>query len=126
MSNATKVLVVDDYSTMRHIIRNLLSQIGYGDVDEAVDGPSALQKLQSGAFGLVISDSNMEPMTGLELLQEVRGSDTLKSMPFIMVTMESNIENVADAKSAGVSNYIMKPFNAETLKKKIEAVMEVA
>jgi two-component system chemotaxis response regulator CheY len=122
----TKVLVVDDYSTMRRIIRNLLSQIGYADVDEAADGPTALRKLQAGGFGLVISDWNMEPMTGLQLLQEVRNSDQLKAMPFIMVTAESKTENVVAAKSAGVSNYIIKPFNAETLKKKIDAVMGAA
>jgi two-component system chemotaxis response regulator CheY len=118
-----KVLVVDDYSTMRRIIRNLLAQIGFADVDEAPDGPTALRKLQTGGYTLVISDWNMEPMTGLQLLQEVRGSDTLKALPFIMVTAESKTDNVVAAKAAGVSNYIIKPFNAETLKKKIESVL---
>jgi two-component system, chemotaxis family, chemotaxis protein CheY len=118
-----KVLVVDDYSTMRRIIRNLLSQIGFADVDEAPDGPTALRKLQSGGFTLVISDWNMEPMTGLQLLQEVRNSAQLKTLPFIMVTAESKTDNVVAAKQAGVSNYIIKPFNAETLKKKIESVL---
>jgi two-component system chemotaxis response regulator CheY len=118
-----KVLVVDDYSTMRRIIRNLLAQIGFADVDEAADGPSALKKLQSGGYTLVISDWNMEPMTGLQLLQEVRGNSQLKALPFIMVTAESKTENVVAAKEAGVSNYIIKPFNAETLKKKIDSVL---
>jgi two-component system chemotaxis response regulator CheY len=121
-----KVLVVDDYSTMRRIIRNLLAQIGFADVDEAADGPTALKKLQSGGYTLVISDWNMEPMTGLQLLQEVRGNSQLKALPFIMVTAESKTENVVAAKEAGVSNYIIKPFNAETLKKKIDSVLSAA
>ena len=121
-----KVLVVDDYSTMRRIIRNLLTQIGFADVDEAADGPTALRKLETGGFTLVISDWNMEPMTGLQLLQEVRADNKLKPLPFIMVTAESKTENVVAAKAAGVSNYIIKPFNAETLKKKIESVLGTA
>jgi two-component system, chemotaxis family, chemotaxis protein CheY len=121
-----KVLVVDDYSTMRRIIRNLLAQIGFADVEEASDGPSALRKLESGGYTLVISDWNMEPMTGLQLLQEVRGNSQLKGLPFIMVTAESKTDNVVAAKQAGVSNYIIKPFNAETLKKKIESVLGAA
>jgi two-component system chemotaxis response regulator CheY len=122
-----KVLVVDDYSTMRRIIRNLLSQIGYSDVEEAVDGQDALNKLRSGVnFGLVISDWNMEPMTGYDLLREVRADDKLKSMKFIMVTAESKTDNVVAAKKAGVDNYIVKPFNAATLQSKINAVLEKA
>jgi two-component system chemotaxis response regulator CheY len=121
-----KVLVVDDYSTMRRIIRNLLAQIGFADVEEASDGPTALRKLESGGYTLVISDWNMEPMTGLQLLQEVRGNSQLKGLPFIMVTAESKTDNVVAAKQAGVSNYIIKPFNAETLKKKIESVLGAA
>ncbi|HZH26927.1 MAG TPA: chemotaxis response regulator CheY [Azospirillaceae bacterium] len=119
-----KVLVVDDYATMRRIIRNLLTQIGFNDVDEAADGASALQKLRAdGKFGLVISDWNMEPMTGLQLLKEVRADAQLKDLPFIMVTAESKTENVVAAKQAGVNNYIVKPFNAETLKQKIQSVI---
>ena len=95
-----KVLVVDDYSTMRRIIRNLLSQIGYTDVDEAADGNEALAKLRSGAFGLVISDWNMEPMTGYDLLREVRADERLKRIKFIMVTAESKTDNVIAAKKA--------------------------
>ena len=117
------VLVVDDYQTMIRIIRNLLNQLGFKNIEEAKDGRQALEKLNGGKFGLVISDWNMEPMTGYELLQEVRASDTLKSTPFIMITAESKTENVIAAKKAGVSNYIVKPFNAETLKGKLKAVL---
>ena len=117
------VLVVDDYQTMIRIIRNLLIQLGFKNIEDAKDGRQALDKLNGGRFGLVISDWNMEPMTGYELLQQVRASDSLKSTPFIMVTAESKTENVIAAKKAGVSNYIVKPFNAETLKGKLKAVL---
>ena len=102
--------------------RNLLTQIGYTDIDEAGDGVSALAKLRESKFGLIISDWNMEPMTGYELLKEVRADDRLQRTPFIMVTAESKTENVIAAKKAGVNNYIVKPFNAQTLKSKIDAV----
>lgn len=118
-----KILVVDDYATMRRIVRNLLAQIGYNDVDEAGDGVTALQRLREDKFGLVISDWNMEPMTGLQLLKEVRADPKLKDTPFIMVTAESKTENVVAAKQAGVNNYIVKPFNADTLKQKIQSVI---
>jgi two-component system, chemotaxis family, chemotaxis protein CheY len=117
------VLVVDDYNTMRRILRNLLSQIGFSNVEEAEDGSTGLRKLRERSFGLVISDWNMAPMSGLEFLKEVRSDGALKDMPFIMITTESKTENVVAAKEAGVSNYIVKPFNADTLKKKIEAVL---
>lgn len=117
------VLVVDDYQTMIRIIRNLLNQLGFRNVEEAKDGRQALEKMQSSKFGLVISDWNMEPMTGFELLQQVRASESLKATPFIMITAESKTENVIAAKKAGVNNYIVKPFNAETLKGKIKAVL---
>jgi len=117
------VLVVDDYQTMIRIIRNLLNQLGFKNIEEAKDGRQALEKLNGGKFGLVISDWNMEPMTGFELLQQVRASDKLKDTPFIMVTAESKTENVIAAKKAGVNNYIVKPFNAETLKGKLKAVL---
>ena len=120
------VLIVDDYRTMLRIIRNLLKQIGFDNVEEATDGAEALAKLRAGRFGLVISDWNMEPMTGLQLLQEVRADPKLKSTPFIMVTAESKAENIVAAKQAGVSNYIVKPFNAETLKGRVEKVLEHA
>mgnify|MGYP002715655073 CR=1 FL=1 len=118
-----KILVVDDYATMRRIVRNLLTQIGFSDVEEAGDGVSALQKMRETRYGLVISDWNMDPMTGLQLLKEVREDDKLSQTPFIMVTAESKTENVIAAKQAGVSNYIVKPFNAETLKHKIQSVL---
>jgi two-component system chemotaxis response regulator CheY len=117
------VLVVDDYKTMIRIIRNLLGQLGFTNIDEAEDGKSALEKLREQKFGLVISDWNMEPMTGYELLREVRADDKLKAMPFIMITAESKTENVIAAKKAGVNNYIVKPFNAATLKGKLTAVL---
>ncbi|MEJ0075460.1 MAG: response regulator [Alphaproteobacteria bacterium] len=116
------VLVVDDYNTMIRIIRNLLKQLGFEDVDDASDGSAALTKLRAKRYGLVISDWNMEPMTGYELLKEVRLDPGLSKTPFIMVTAESKTENVIAAKKAGVNNYIVKPFNAQTLKTKIEAV----
>ena len=116
------VLVVDDYNTMIRIIRNLLKQLGFEDVDDASDGSAALAKLREKKYGLVISDWNMEPMTGYELLKEVRADPGLTKTPFIMVTSESKTEYVIAAKKAGVNNYIVKPFNAQTLKTKIEAV----
>ncbi len=118
------VLVVDDYKTMVRIIRNLLKQIGFDDVDEASDGTEALAKLKERQYGLVISDWNMEPMTGYELLKQVRDDSALNTLPFIMVTAEAKSENVIAAKKAGVNNYIVKPFNAQTLKSKIETVFE--
>ena len=124
MRNLEKnVLVVDDYNTMRRILRNLLSQIGFSNVEEAEDGSTGLRKLRERSFGLVISDWNMAPMSGLEFLKEVRSDGALKDMPFIMITAESKTENVVAAKQAGVSNYIVKPFNAETLRDKIEKVL---
>src|ERR671927_1427795 len=116
------VLVVDDYNTMIRIIRNLLKQLGFQDIDDASDGTAALSKLRDRRYGLVISDWNMEPMTGYELLKQVRADEALGPTPFIMVTAEAKSENVIAAKKAGVSNYIVKPFNAQTLKTKIEAV----
>jgi two-component system chemotaxis response regulator CheY len=116
------VLVVDDYSTMIRIIRNLLRQLGFADVDDASDGAAALEKMNAKRYGLVISDWNMEPMTGYDLLCQVRANPDLETTPFIMVTAESKTENVIAAKKAGVDNYIVKPFNAQTLKAKIEAV----
>lgn len=117
------VLIVDDYKTMLRIVRNLLKQIGFDNVDEAEDGSEALNKMRAKAYGLVISDWNMEPMTGYELLKEVRSDEELKETPFIMVTAESKTDNVVAARKAGVNNYIVKPFNAATLKNKLEAVL---
>jgi two-component system chemotaxis response regulator CheY len=118
------VLVVDDYGTMVRIIRNLLRQLGFERIDDASDGNAALDKMRATKYGLVISDWNMEPMTGYDLLQKVRGERALAETPFIMITAESKTENVIAAKKAGVDNYIVKPFNAETLRSKIEAVFE--
>ena len=117
------ILIVDDYKTMLRIIRNLLKQLGFNNVDEATDGSMALQKLRDKEYGLVISDWNMEPMTGIQLLREVRADAKLKALPFIMITAESKTENVIAAKEAGVNNYIVKPFNADTLKQKITSVI---
>ena len=117
------ILIVDDYKTMLRIIRNLLKQLDFLNVEEAIDGSSALQTLREGSFGLIISDWNMEPMTGIPLLKEVRADDNLRKIPFIMITAESKTENVVVAKEAGVSNYIVKPFNAATLKSKLVGVL---
>ncbi len=118
-----RVLIVDDYKTMLRIIRNLLKQIGIHDVAEASDGAEAIARLRKENFGLVVSDWNMQPMTGLGLLQAVRADERLRTLPFIMVTAESKADNVVEAKLAGVSSYIVKPFNAETLREKIEKVL---
>lgn len=117
------VLIVDDYKTMLRIIRNLLKQLGFNNVDEAMDGTEALGKIRNKDYGLVISDWNMEPMTGIQLLREVRADKATQDLPFIMITAESKTENVIAAKQAGVSNYIVKPFNAATLKQKLTSVL---
>ncbi len=117
-----RVLVVDDYSTMIRIMHNLLKQLGFEQVDGANDGSTALAKLRRHDYGLVISDWNMEPMAGFVLLQEMRSDPSPAEIPFIMVTAESKTENVIAAKKAGISNYIVKPFNAQTLKNTIDAV----
>src|ERR1700755_255094 len=116
------VLVVDDYNTMIRIIRNLLKQIGFADIDDAADGSAALARMREKKYGLVISDWNMEPMTGYELLKEVRADPGLSKTPLIMVTAGSKTGKVIAAKKAGVNNYTVKPFNAQTLQSKIEAV----
>jgi two-component system, chemotaxis family, chemotaxis protein CheY len=123
LNTSLPVLIVDDYQTMLRIIRNLLKQIGFTDVDEAKDGSEALNKLKERKYGLIISDWNMAPMTGFELLQQVRADAELGSLPFIMITAEAKTENVVAAKQAGVNNYIVKPFNADTLRSKIAAVL---
>lgn len=118
-----KVLIVDDYKTMLRIVGNLLNQLGFKNVEEAADGTEAFEKFMNNDYGLIISDWNMEPMSGLELLKKIRGGSKQADIPFIMVTAESKTENVIIAKKAGVSNYIVKPFNAETLKTKMKAVL---
>ncbi|MCE2993275.1 MAG: response regulator [Candidatus Jidaibacter sp.] len=119
------ILIVDDYSTMLRIIRNLLNQLGFDNIHEASNGQDALEKIKSihPAPKLIISDWNMEPICGLDLLKTIRANDNYKNIPFIMVTAESKAENVMAAKQAGASNYIVKPFNAATLKQKLNSVL---
>ena len=117
-----RVVIVDDYTTMLRILRNLLRQLEINNVEEATDGETALHMMQMTPPDLIISDWNMVPMTGLDLLRKVRADARLRHIPFIMVTAESKTENVIAAKQAGVSNYIVKPFNADTLRAKIVSV----
>jgi two-component system chemotaxis response regulator CheY len=117
------VLIVDDYKTMLRIIRNLLKQLGFDNVDEACDGTEAWGKIAIKNYDLIISDWNMEPMSGYDLLLKVRNDPRTKATPFVLVTAESKSENVIAAKKAGVNNYIVKPFNADTLKNKLMAVL---
>ncbi|PIR37865.1 MAG: two-component system response regulator [Alphaproteobacteria bacterium CG11_big_fil_rev_8_21_14_0_20_39_49] len=118
------ILVVDDFKTMRRIVSNLLMQLGFNNIDEAIDGQSALAKISEKEYKMIISDWNMEPMSGFELLQRIRASDgNIRTVPFIMITAESKPENIIKAKQAGVNNYIVKPFNVDTLKNKLTAVL---
>jgi two-component system chemotaxis response regulator CheY len=123
VDKSTPILVVDDYQTMVRIVRNLLHQLGFAEVDEAHDGASALAKLRAKRFGLVISDWAMEPMSGLELLQAMRADRELATLPFIMITAENRRDRVALAEQAGANGYIVKPFNAEALRERIARVM---
>ena len=116
------VLVVEDNTTMRCIVQNLLRQLGFTNISEAVDGTDALIKLREKKIDFIISDWNMQPMTGLDLLKQVRADEKLKNIPFIMVTAESKTDNIVIAKQHGVSNYIVKPFSAETLKSKMSSI----
>ena len=120
-----RILVVDDFSTMRKIIRNILRQIGFTNVQEADDGASALPMVKAQTFDLIISDWNMPKMNGLDFLKAVRSDPQLKSVPFLMVTAEALKENIIAATQAGVSNYIVKPFNAQTLEEKIKKIFKV-
>ena len=124
VNKSIKILIVDDFATMRKVIRNLLKQGGYENIVEAEDGVAALKILQSQKVDFVISDWNMPNMSGLELLKAVRGSDELKELPFLMVTAEALKDNVVAAVKAGVSNYIVKPFTAEVLTEKIEKIVK--
>jgi two-component system, chemotaxis family, chemotaxis protein CheY len=117
------VLVVDDYKSMIRIVRGLLNQLGFQNVDEALDGPTALTLIRSKTYGLVLSDWNMQPMTGLELLKEVRADERTRTLPFVMVTAEAKAENVVAARQAGVNNYVIKPFTLAVLKQKLTAVL---
>ena len=123
VDKSTPILIVDDYQTMLRIIRNLLKQLGFENIAEASDGTAALQKLKERPFGLVISDWNMEPMSGLELLRAMRAEPHLKDLPFVMVTAESRPERIATASEAGVSSLIVKPFDANMLSERITAAM---
>ena len=119
-----KVLVVDDFPTMRRIVKNLLKQLGFENIDEAENGEDALRKLKSGEYGLVVSDWNMPVMEGLELLKHIRNDPQLKDIPFLMVTAEAEKEKVIEAIKAGVDNYIVKPFTGEVLKEKLEKIAQ--
>ncbi len=120
------VLIVDDYGPMRRVLRSLLRQLGFADVDEAEDGAAALALLRRRRYGLVISDWNMRPVTGLDLLREVRADPGLASLPFVMLTAESKTENVIAAREAGASSYVVKPFDAQTLRAKIAGLASAA
>ncbi len=124
MDKHIKIMVVDDFATMRKVIRNLLKQVGYENIVEAEDGVIALKTLKSQKIDLVVSDWNMPNMTGLELLKAVRADEDLKATPFLMVTAEALQDNVIAAVKAGVSNYIVKPFTAEVLNDKITKILE--
>ncbi len=126
VDSSLPILVVDDYQTMVRIIRNLLNQLGFDNVDAASNGEEALAKIKDKQYGLIISDWNMEPMTGFQLLQKIREDKERAEIPFIMVTAESKTDNVIAARKAGVNHYIVKPFNAGTLKSKIDAVFAPA
>ncbi len=117
-----KVLVVDDMSTMRRIVRNVLKQIGYTSVEEAPDGQAALKNLKGGGFGLVVSEWNMPVMSGIELLRAIRADAELKALPVLMVTAEAQKENIIEAVQAGVSNYVVKPFTGDALKDKLAKI----
>lgn len=119
-----KFLVVDDFSTMRRIVRNLLKELGFTNVDEAEDGAVALSKLKGGNFEFVVSDWNMPNMTGLELLKAIRADASLKHLPVLMVTAEAKKENIIEAAQAGASGYVVKPFTAATLEEKLNKVFE--
>jgi two-component system chemotaxis response regulator CheY len=119
-----KFLVVDDFSTMRRIVRNLLKELGYTNVDEAEDGVAALQKLSSGGFEFVVTDWNMPNMDGLTLLQTIRQTPQFKDLPVLMITAEAKKENIIAAAQAGASGYIVKPFTAATMAEKLEKIFE--
>jgi len=119
-----KFLVVDDFSTMRRIVRNLLKELGFSNVDEAEDGAIALQKLQGGGFDFVVSDWNMPNMDGLTLLQTIRAAPNLKHLPVLMITAEAKKENIIAAAQAGASGYIVKPFTSATLSEKLQKIFE--
>lgn len=123
MSTSLKILVVDDFATMRRIMKNILKQLGYTNITEADDGTTALEELKRGSFDLIISDWNMPKMTGLDLLKLVRADPVYKDIPFLMVTAEAQKQNVIEAVQAGVSNYVVKPFTAEAIADKLGKII---
>lgn len=123
VSKNIRILVVDDFKTMVKIVEGLLRQLGFRNIDEAADGVQAFDLIQKNKYDLILSDWNMQPMSGFELLQKVRATEAVRHIPFILITAESKPENIIAAKKAGVSNYIVKPFNALTLKEKLTAVL---
>lgn len=124
MPNNLRFLIVDDFSTMRRIIRNLLKEIGYTDADEAEDGVAALQKLRNGRFDFVVTDINMPNMNGFELLGQIRGDEKLRSLPVLMVTAEARKEDIVAAAQGGASGYIVKPFTKATLEEKVANILK--
>lgn len=123
VDKSMNVLVVDDYKTMIRIVRGMLEQLGFRNIDDAADGATALQKIQQNDYGLILSDWNMTPMTGYELLKAVRANPRTQATPFVMVTAEAKTENVVAARQAGVNNYIIKPFTLAVLKQKLTTVL---
>lgn len=119
-----RILVVDDFSTMRRIVRNLLKELGFVNVEEAEDGAAALQKLQNGTFEFVVTDWNMPNMDGLQLLKAIRSAPTLQHLPVLMITAEAKRENIIAAAQAGASGYIVKPFTAATLAEKVQKIFD--
>ena len=123
VDKSMNVLVIDDYKTMIRIVRNLMDQLGFKNVDEAADGATALNMIRNKDYGLVLSDWNMQPMTGFDLLKAVRADERTKTLPFVMVTAEAKTENVIAARQAGCNNYIIKPFTLAMLKQKLTNVL---
>jgi two-component system chemotaxis response regulator CheY len=123
MDRSINILIVDDFATMRRILKNMLKQLGFVKIVEADDGTTALEQLKTGHFGLIISDWNMPKMTGLELLKTVKEMEETKDIPFLMVTAEAQKQNVINAVKAGVSNYVVKPFTAEQLQEKLNKIL---
>jgi two-component system, chemotaxis family, chemotaxis protein CheY len=124
MGTDMKILIVDDFSTMRRIVRNLLKELGYGNADEAEDGVAALAKLKAGGFEFVVSDLNMPNMNGFELLRQIRADDTLKHLPVLLVTAEAKKEDIVTAAQIGASGYIVKPFTKATLEEKLNKILQ--
>ncbi len=124
MDKNINILVADDYKTMRRVIHSLLNQLGFQNIDEAINGSDALEKMKEKKYQLIISDWNMSPVTGIELLKKIRANDENKNIPFLMVTAESKPENIMEAKKSGASNYIVKPFTADTLETKMNSILK--